>query len=76
MLKVLGINIQIRTVDGCQGEQKAFVILDTTTPRSARFSLGFLENLNGRDVSLSRAKNGSVVVGWRFVADDDYPNGL
>ena len=65
-----GLNVLvISSVDGSQGKQADFVILDNVTPGGGPYSLGFLKDLARVNVALSRAKDGLIIVGSQTMCD-------
>lgn len=65
-----GLNVLVvSSVDGSQGKQADFVILDNVTPGGGPYSLGFLKDLARVNVALSRAKDGLIVVGSQTMCD-------
>ena len=50
-------------MDGSQGKQRGFVIVDPVTPGGLQYTLGFLKSLPRLDVCLSRAQDGLLVIG-------------
>lgn len=51
------------TVDGAQGKEYPFVILDLVKIGGRGFSLGFITDVRRMCVGLSRAKNGLLILG-------------
>lgn len=65
--------IQLLSVDGSQGDEAPFVILDPVTPGAPDYTLGFLKDLERLCVALSRAQDGLLIIGNTTMADGDYP---
>ena len=76
--------LEILTVDGCQGRDKGFVILSCV--RANTFGAGFLGDSKRLNVSITRAKFGLVICGntntlikdklWKKILKIFYKNGL
>ena len=63
---------EVNSVDGSQGRQAPFVILDMVTPGGSKYALGFLKDLKRLCVALSRAQDGLILVGHRHMASSNY----
>ena len=62
LFKKLSISVDVSTVNGCQGAERPYVILDLITPGGHLYDLGFLKDVKRMDVVLSRARNGLIIV--------------
>ncbi len=65
---------KVSTVDGSQGKEAPFVILDTVTPGGKERSMGFLRDLARTCVALSRAKDGLIIIGSTSLAAHHEPS--
>ncbi|KAJ5800710.1 uncharacterized protein N7518_002778 [Penicillium psychrosexuale] len=65
--------IRISSVDAAQGTESTFVILSTTRPGKP-WGMGFINNLPRQCVSLSRARDGLIVVGHQSMGLIDIGN--
>ena len=64
--------IQLLSVDGFQGDEAPFLIIDPVTPGAPDHTLGFLKDLERLCVALSRAQDGLSIVGNNTMADADH----
>jgi regulator of nonsense transcripts 1 len=55
--------IRVETVDSSQGSENAIVVIDVVTPGGEDGPMGFVKDPNRMNVSLTRARDGLVVVG-------------
>lgn len=56
-------NTKVATVDGFQGHEREFVLLDFTGIKGKPGQVGFLSDPRRQNVGLTRAKNGLIVIG-------------
>ena len=56
-------NTKVATVDGFQGHEREFVLLDFTGVKGQLGQVGFLSDPRRQNVGLTRAKNGLIVIG-------------
>ena len=74
--KSVGVNIPVEqvTVEGAQGREAPFVVLDCVTPGGPQLGLGFLADMRRTNVALSRAEDGLIIVGSSRMASVPYPS--
>lgn len=65
-------NATFATVDGLNGEEYDYVILDLVTPGGRPYMLGFLTDVERISMGLSRAKIGLLIVGNQNMSDQEY----
>jgi hypothetical protein len=61
--------IHVNTVDSSEGKETEVCIVDPTTPARNRNEIGGLTDKLRINVALSRAKNGRVTLGSKFMAE-------
>ncbi len=61
--------IIVSTIDGSQGDQHAYCILDLRFHGERRYPIGFIKDVKRMKVVLCRAKNGMVLVGYKGMTD-------
>ena len=66
--------IKMSTIDGAQGNEFNYVILDLVTPGGPAHSLGFVTDMRRLCVGLSRAKSGLIILGHMRMDVVRYPN--
>ena len=66
--------ISMSTIDGAQGKEFNFVILDLVTPGGRAHGLGFVADPKRMCVGISRAKNGMIIIGNMHMHDVPYVN--
>lgn len=65
IFRSMNINVTVSTIDGSQGDEYAYCILDLVVHGGTRYPMGFIKDLRRMNVGLSRAKDGLVVVGYK-----------